>query len=184
MKRFAKIERLRAFSLVEVTIALGVIAISLVAVIGLLPTGLVTQQQAQDETRAASALNLVSSAVESLRRTNAGQGKPTWAFPSYFTDNPAGSPMIVWVGQETWNFTFFVDEGGLIIPTNDTTTTKRQTLYVKVYPPQALGDAVGIYAAVAWPYRPTDTNALTPDQMKGRQGFIDNFLAYTPSSSF
>src|SRR5437588_2264277 len=103
----------RAFSLIEVVVALGVIAFCLTAVIGLLPTGLRTQQDAQEQAKGASALNMVSVAVESLRRVNPGtSGHTTWAFPNYFSDNPDPSitPTLVWVTQNPWTYTFFVDE--------------------------------------------------------------------------
>jgi type II secretory pathway pseudopilin PulG len=180
------------FSLIEVAIAIGVIGFSLVAIMGLLPTGISTQQRSQEEARAASALNMVTSAVESLRRVNAGQGSVTWAFPNYFSDNgdPVNNPTILWVGQNDangnpyWQYTFFVDEGGLIIPTGDTTTFRRQTLYVKVYPPRLQGQAVRVYAAVAWPYKTTDSSTTTPAQMVGRQGFVDELFAYSPKATF
>ncbi len=39
-----------AFSLVEVTIAIGIISFGLVAIVGLMPVGLVTMRQAMDQT--------------------------------------------------------------------------------------------------------------------------------------
>jgi hypothetical protein len=73
-----------------------------------------------------------------------------------------------------------VSEGGLIIPSADTTTTRRQTLFVKVTPPQVEGQPVKIYAAVAWPYKPTDSSSTTLAQMVGREGFMDTFVAFAP----
>lgn len=174
------------FSMVEIALAVGIMGFCLVAVLGLLPTGMNTQRSAQEEARAASALEMVASAAESLRFTSRSSGNATWAFPNYFSDNPdpANNPSVVWVSQGPWNVTFFVSEGGLIIPTNDTTTAKRQTLYIKVYPPQVEGQPVQIYAALAWPYKGSDTTTTTPAQMAGRQGFSDSVVAYTPSSSF
>jgi type II secretory pathway pseudopilin PulG len=180
-----------AFSLIEVVLSIGIIAFCLTAVLGLLPTGLSTQQRAQEEAKAASALNMVSAAVESLRRVSPGtSGHTTWAFPNYFSDNPNPSttPTIVWVTQNPWTYTFFVDEGGLIIPTGNTTTPRRQVLYVRVYPPQIEGQVVRIYAAVAWPYRPgidqSGSNGTGPSQMTGRLGFAEQLVAYSPPSSF
>ncbi len=54
------------FSLVEVTLALGVAAFCLVAVFGLLPIGLKTQQTAIEQT---AATRIVSAAVSDLRST-------------------------------------------------------------------------------------------------------------------
>ena len=173
------------FSIIEVTVALGIIGLALIAIVGLLPTGLQTHSTAQEEARATSALNMVTSAAESLHYYNPlGSANPTWAFPHYFSDNPdpVTNPTMVWVTQAPWSFTFFVSDGGMIIPTNDTTTRRRQTLHVHVYPPQTFGQPVKIYAAIAWPYQPTDTSSTTPADMGGRQGFIDTLVTFTPTS--
>jgi uncharacterized protein (TIGR02598 family) len=57
------------FSLVEVTLALGVAAFCLLAVFGLLPIGLKTQQTAIEETAATRTLSAVISDLRSTART-------------------------------------------------------------------------------------------------------------------
>ena len=177
---------LSGFSIIEVALALGIMGVSIIAIVGLLPAGLNTHNTAQEQARATSALNMVSSAAESLRYYNPQNAQPTWAFPQYFSDNPTPltSPTIVWVGQDPWTFTFFVSDGGMIIPNNDTTTRRRQTLHVHVYPPETFGQPVRIYAAVAWPYKPTDATDTIPTEMLGRQGFVDTVVTFTPTSLF
>jgi type II secretory pathway pseudopilin PulG len=59
-----------AFSLVEVVIALGVIAIAITAILGVLPTALQTGHSAQDETRAAQIAENMISAMASQAPTN------------------------------------------------------------------------------------------------------------------
>jgi len=60
------------FSLIEVTIALGIIAFALVAVVGLLPAGLNSQKQGSQQGRAAQVLNQVARSVQGVRMdTNA-----------------------------------------------------------------------------------------------------------------
>lgn len=49
---FAWLTHRRAFSLVEVVLALGVISFAIVAILGVIPVGLATGHSAQDETRA------------------------------------------------------------------------------------------------------------------------------------
>jgi type II secretory pathway pseudopilin PulG len=174
------------FSLIEVTLAVGIIGFCLIAVLGLLPTGLNTYQVAQEESRAGSALDMVASAIESLHPMPRTTVNSTWAFPNYFSNNPdlSNNPTVVWVTQNPWNYTFFLSDGGQIIANTDMTTRRRQTLYVRVYPPHAEGQAVQIYAAIAWPYKASDTNTTSPAEMLGRQGFIDTFVAYTPKPSY
>lgn len=169
--------------MVEVTLALGVIGICLLAVVGLLPTGLQSQQDAREESNATSALKMVATAAQSLQFTGRSGGAPSWIFPSYFYD-ASGNSISLSVGQTPKQYTFFVGDGGLIIANGDTTTTRRQTLYVKVYSPSVEGRPVRIYAALAWPHKPTDDDGATPNEMTDREGFLDSFVAFTPQSSF
>ena len=167
--------------MIELALAIGVFGFCLLAVVGLLPTGINTQRASQEQARAGTALNMVCSAAQSLHYKGRDTGKPTWEFPAYFSDSSTAA--IFWVSQTPWNYTFFVSDGGLIIPATDTTTSRRQTLYVKISPPQVEGQPVQIYAAVTWPYKPTDTTSTTLDQMIGREGFMDTFVAFTPRAS-
>ena len=167
--------------MIELALSIGVFGFCLLAVVGLLPTGLNTQRLSQEQSRAGSALDMVYSAAQSLRYTGRASGNATWSFPTYFSDS--GTAAVVWVSQGAWNYTFYVSDGGLIIPSSDTTTTRRQTLYIKVTPPQIEGQPVKIYAAVAWPYRPTDNSGTTPAQLAGREGFMDTIVAFTPKST-
>ena len=48
---------IQAFSLVEITLSLGLLAFCMITLVGLLPAGLRTQEQAQEESRATAALN-------------------------------------------------------------------------------------------------------------------------------
>ncbi len=57
--------RVRGFSLVEVVLALGVVAFALLAILGVFPVGLTTQHLAQDDTRAAQIAADIFSSVAS-----------------------------------------------------------------------------------------------------------------------
>lgn len=50
----------RAFSLVEVTIALGIVSIALLSVMGLMPVGLTTMREAMDQTTEAQIMRRVA----------------------------------------------------------------------------------------------------------------------------
>ena len=78
-----------AFSLIEVTLALGIVAFALVALMGLLPTGLSTQQLSQEEAEAASTLNMVATAVQGARFVGRSSGNATYSLPFYFYDDSA-----------------------------------------------------------------------------------------------
>src|SRR5882724_12611096 len=68
--------RPHAFSLVEVTLALGVAAFCLLAVFGLLPVGLQTNRNATSQT---AATNIIAFVVADLRANYQNQG--TWRSP-------------------------------------------------------------------------------------------------------
>ena len=181
----------RGFSIIEVTVAIGIIGVSLIAIVGLLPIGLQTHHTADEEARAGSALNMVATAAGSLHYYNPQNAQPTWAFPRYFSDSatPDTDPTIVWVGQTAWSYTFFLSEAGMIIPRNDAATPRRQLLYVAVHPPQSPTQPVRLYAAVVWPARPTDTpgrdsTGTQLPAMTGRQGFVDTVVTFAPKLQY
>ena len=60
-----------AFSLVEVTLALGIAAFCLIAVIGLVPVGVQTNRNATSQT---AATNILSSVIADIRASPPGQG--------------------------------------------------------------------------------------------------------------
>lgn len=78
-------EKQRAFSLVEVTLAIGVIAFALLAIVGLIPVGMKSGGEAIDATRtslaAKDAQNRVRSSVTTTTFTNTSDvNLPTWFF--------------------------------------------------------------------------------------------------------
>jgi type II secretory pathway pseudopilin PulG len=60
-----------AFSLVEVTLALGIVSFALVAVIGLLPVGLKSIKNANEQAGAANVLNAIAGSLRTASSTNA-----------------------------------------------------------------------------------------------------------------
>jgi len=69
-----------AFSLVEVTLALGVAAICLVALFGLMPVGVQTNRNATSQTRAT---NIIAAVVADLRTTTKTAGTWTGTSPQF-----------------------------------------------------------------------------------------------------
>jgi uncharacterized protein (TIGR02598 family) len=61
-----------AFSLVEVTLALGIAAFCLIAILGLVPVGVQTNRNATSQT---AATNILTSVVSDLRASPPGQSK-------------------------------------------------------------------------------------------------------------
>lgn len=69
----------RGFSLIEVTIALGIVAFAVVAILGLLPTGLNTLRHSMDETIQAQILQTISGRAVIADFENL-QAPQTWYF--------------------------------------------------------------------------------------------------------
>lgn len=72
--------RLFGFSLVEVVVALGVISFAIVAILGVIPTGLKTGRSAQDETRAPQIAQAIFASLSSQAQTK---------FPHLVINQPA-----------------------------------------------------------------------------------------------
>jgi type II secretory pathway pseudopilin PulG len=78
----SKIQRHNAFSLVEVTLALGVVAFALVAILGIVPVGLNSGRESVD----ASHTGLIAQDVYNRLRTTMVSNDPF--SPAYFTPYP------------------------------------------------------------------------------------------------
>lgn len=65
------------FSLVEVTLAIGIVSFALLAVMGLLPVGLKSVKNAAEQ---AAAANVVNSAAEALRQAQGSNGTYSFTF--------------------------------------------------------------------------------------------------------
>jgi uncharacterized protein (TIGR02598 family) len=70
----ARLRSVASFSLVELTLALGVAAFCLIAVFGLVPVGVQTNRNATSET---AATNILSSVVSDIRATAGKQSVPS-----------------------------------------------------------------------------------------------------------
>lgn len=68
----------RGFSLIEVTIALGLVSFVAVSVIGLLPTGLSVMRNAMDQTVEAQIVRSISGQSQVANFTNLTQGGPSY----------------------------------------------------------------------------------------------------------
>ena len=137
-----------SFSLVELTLALGVASFCLIAIFGLLPVGIRTSQDAISETASASILSAV---IADLRAT-----------PETTTTSPQfglnfGSPT-----------TLYFDSNGR----SATITTSRYRLTIS-FPANPTGTYAATFAhlKVSWP-APVDP-ATTPPA-----GFVESFAAF------
>jgi uncharacterized protein (TIGR02598 family) len=140
------------FSLVEVTLALGVAAFCLIAIFGLLPLGVQSNQNTISQTAAASVL---SSVVADLRAT------------------PKASPTSPLYGITfgTAKLLYFDGEGRSVSPT-DQNASARYRVTITFHTSSA-GALAPTFASlkVSWP-APIDPATTTP------MGFVETFAAF------
>jgi uncharacterized protein (TIGR02598 family) len=154
--------RKEGFSLVEVAFAIGIVAFALVAILGLVPVGLRSVQDAIHQSRASEILNLAATAVRGQYYLGTTAGSANYAFANYLSDqkptdiaadssSPWGKHTKYYLGQADWHFTFPVLDDGTIRPATNTTSSPAYQLYVHVYPPPDNTTPVRVYLSVAWP---------------------------------
>lgn len=131
MKRFRQTEF--AFSLVEVTLALGVAAFTLLIIVGMLPVSLKTNQASTQQTIANSIISQVAADLRAAARLPPGQQSKQFSLHPH-----NGGP---W--DPTPDYIFFTDDGR---PTGTNQTT-------------APSDAI-FRATITYRLPPTDTTSL------------------------
>lgn len=133
----------RGFSLVEVTLALGVAAFCLVTVLGLLPVGVKTNQNASQQTMAA---NILSEIVSDLRATPKtvplGIGCQSKIFKTTFPNNPFNP----WA-----NTLYFALDGSQSIKADDATVFYANADFIAANNTQPRRAAM-VHVTVSWPY--------------------------------
>lgn len=104
--RYVRASRGRAFSLVEVVLALGVVSFAIVAILGVLPLGLQTSHYAQDETRAAQIAQAVLTSI-------AAQASTQFSSVQLKLDDNSTTPIDLNGGPDTK--TVFADNDGKLV---------------------------------------------------------------------
>ncbi len=174
-----------AFSLVELTLAIGVAAFCLIAVFGLIPVGVQTNRNSTSETQATT---IIALALADLRATaipaptpTATPGSPMFGFgmPIYPTSPPQFIPpdfVPCSGGQTSTTSTIrYIDSVGQSSPSfNASTSRYRLTVtFVKnttASPPPSTSGATYVHLKVTWPAS-IDPCAITPS------GSVEMFAA-------
>jgi len=92
----SSIQRSNAFSLVEVVVAIGIVSFAILGVIGLLPLGLKTVRNANEEAGAANVLNGI---VEAVRNASTNSLNP----PGMYSNSYAGQSITFTNGGDSTN---------------------------------------------------------------------------------
>jgi len=152
----------KAFSLVEVVLALGLVSFCLLAIVGLLPTGLRSVKNASAEAAAVNALNYLDSAIRNATTTdgtdyvaNGTYNLMTWSLDGAartFADIP-------------------INLGGL----RDETDVRFKA-HVEVIAPAGTNAPGRALVTVAWPVAST----WVEGQWKGAEGSVSSGIIFLP----
>jgi uncharacterized protein (TIGR02598 family) len=150
------------FSLVEVTLALGVAAFCLISVMGLLPIGVQTNRAAVQQTTANDILSAVVSDIRTVPKVPNGPGNSSKQFKLYFGNPHNNQPQ----------FLYFSNEGSTGSKSDQSTSDT--TFYATIsYMPNPAGagsrTATLVDVKVSWPYN--GNTSSTP------AGFVETFLS-------
>jgi uncharacterized protein (TIGR02598 family) len=168
MKMNPPLRRVAAFSLVEITLALGVGAFCLIAVLGLLPTGLKTQQTSIQQTTA----NTISSQI--LADLSAALRLPPGLQSKQF--NLHGH----WAEMLTPDVMYFAKDGTFIPGSTNAQTVPATAVFVAIVtylrPPTETTSLADITVAWPAPALPIDPNTGLVDLSKAA-GKVEAFAA-------
>lgn len=145
------------FSLVEVTLALGVAAFCLIVVFGLIPVGLRSNQAAVEQTAAVGILSSIAADLRATPRTSpAGQKIASQRYAIDIPANPVTTQSVA---------TLFLDEDGNWSKTADAKSRYRLTV---TFPPDGADTrrATLAHLKVSWP-----SSAAEP------VGYAESFVA-------
>lgn len=143
----------RGFSLVEVTLALGVASICLIAIFGLLPAGLQTSQDAIQQAASADILGNVIADLQATPVTTPVGG--TIASPQFAIEIPANP-----VSGATTSTLFFTGEGQFTTSAN---SESRYRLTITFLPNAGSRAATLAHLKMTWPAAASPVNASSAE---------------------
>jgi uncharacterized protein (TIGR02598 family) len=154
--RFAESRPRHSFTLIEVVLALGVVAIGLVAILGVFPAALQTGHSAQDETRAAHIAQSAFGSLVAEARTANGNLNPAATIPSTTT------PVDLTSSNQ---YTMYADNNGQL-----TNSAANATYAITIYTNNSVpgftdpASANAVTVRVLWPLVPNQGPTPAPNQ--------------------
>ncbi|MFZ4774931.1 MAG: hypothetical protein ACOYM3_06200 [Terrimicrobiaceae bacterium] len=159
-----------AFSLVEVTLAIGVASFALIAVLGLLPVGLKSVKNANEQAAAANVLNAVACSLRTASSTNSLDFFNTFAGQAIQYSVGSGASTII----VSWNNLTL--EGS----TETSQSPKRLSAVLNFTPPGTLITTGRATVTVAWSAQANPTWNATTQQWTNADGAITSGLQFLP----
>ena len=159
----AALSKLKAFSLIEVVLAVAIIAFAIIPVITLMPVGLNSMQGAVRQSRASEILATANSHVRSqYSLSKIG----TVALTDALADDLSKNKM-------AWSQSYGVREDGSIVPSGSSTPYK---LYVQLVPQSSTNPLCRGYLTVAWP----ETATYGAAGWTNHQGSVETYIYASP----
>ncbi len=147
----------RAFSLVEVVLALGVVSFALLALIGLLPAGLGVQKSSMNEARSIQVLSQIAQAMQAIRRDE-GSGMLEFPSPLEVLDVTPGAVELSLASDGTLS---------------NHSTDLRGTIIIEQLPaPAGSPGLLPVYISVAWPASATRSGGV----WNNAEGSVETFI--------
>lgn len=158
----------RAFSLVEVTMAIGIVSFCLLALVGLLPVGLNAIKTSREEAAAANVLELVCGSIRKAEAVSTNGTSIKYRALGEFSS-------LQWeTGKGDQTLSTPLSLAGT--PLSNTDPEKRLAVYAKITPPTATAPGQGL-VTVAWPGTAKwDNNAWS-----NAQGSVSTWMVFLPS---
>ena len=161
------------FSLVEVVIAIGILSFALLAIVGLLPTGLKSVRNANEQAGAANVLESIAEAIRSASITNTNSFDSaafTWSYGGSVYSNTIGSGI-------TKNMTIanLTLEGTVTNSLN-----KRLVAYVSVTPPSTITTPGNALISVAWTASPNPVWKPETSSWSNVEGSLTTGIQFLP----
>jgi len=161
------------FTLVEVALCIAIVSFVLIALVGLLASGLNANQQSVQQARAVQAMNAVSTGIWGMT-TNGTPGT------SYLLASPLTN--IITVGGSTVTTSYGLDENGSLTNANNFAADPNLvgTVYMKCTPPATVNTAGVAYITAAWP----GSAKYGASGWTAQQGFVETTIYFNLPPGF
>lgn len=164
--RFAKCSA--GFSLVEVTLAIGIVSFALLAVVGLLPVGLKSVKNANEQAGAANVLNVIAGSLRSASSSNR----------TNFSSRFAGQTVAFEIGGSTTSnsWTNLTLDGSL----ETAASPKRLSAVANIYPASSLTTPSRAVISVAWSAQSAPGWDSTTQRWTNADGSLTSGIQFLP----
>lgn len=158
------------FSLIEVMIALGIVAYMISAVMGLLPSGMKAFRDADERGEASGVVNAVAESIRASTRDANNPSRFTWWFNGTSNSFTVGGTAVV----TNWN--------ALTLETGAAATMPRLNVAVKLTPPATQAGEGSAVITAAWPTNATLTWSGLDPVWSGGAGSLTLSIRFLPDS--